>query len=502
METEIELKLLVNQEDHAALITFLNDHPQRINYYDAELVNIYFDTPEGLLRQTDCGLRVRSRDGHHEQTLKTRGLMVGGVYQRPEFNITIDGHRPELQLFPEHAWPDDLDPATLQEQLVSQFETNFRRRTWLLQFPDNSLVEVVLDVGTIHAADAEEPISELECELVKGDLQQLLELAHQFNTHFSVRLGGASKAARGYRLLKNEPIPETQPLKQLPLPHDADLGTLFEQVLNTGIGHLQYHEEAIHRGAGVRAWVELRNAVRLLEWGFSMFAGMLPESGDMFLPSLRDTLTKLQWVEQAAYREQLLRHKEQFMKRLGERRNIWRLIENDDQQQPEGMVEHWLSGADYNHWVLKLTGWLLSKNWYQQDSNAQWSQPAVELARQELTAAKQHLETLLPPGEEARMADYMAAQSALERSLMSSFCFRSLFDNDSENVNHGPWQDILRGCRELAMLDYLEQLISDTELTESQPLQRWFERKRGSWTEVLEHSRDAALEQPAYWQYE
>lgn len=499
MDTEIELKLLVNKDDYPSLIDYLNQHPQLINQYQSELMNLYFDTPDGVLREAACGLRVRSSDGHHEQTLKTRGQMVGGVHQRPEFNITIDGHRPELLLFPDEAWPAGLDPQQLQAQLVSLFETNFTRRTWILQFPDNSLVEVVLDVGKVLAGEREEPISELECELVKGDLQCLLELAQQFNELFSVRLGGASKAARGYRLMTGEAIPETRPLKQLPLPAQPDLEAFFETLLSVGISHLQYHEEAIHRGGGIRAWCELRNALRLLEWGFSVLQDLLPESGLRFLPALRQGLAQLEWVPTASCRDRLLRHKEQFMKRLDDKRALWRLIDQHDSQPQREGAEQWLSSASYNDWVLQLTGWLLSKSWLQGDNNEQWQGSVMPLARQELEASQQQLQALFPADKTCQAADFVTAQQTLERSLLTGFCFRALFEPEAENSVRGPWQDMLRGCRELAVLDFIEHSISGSELADNQQIQRWLERKRSSWVELLMHSRDAALALPAYW---
>ncbi len=42
------------------------------------------------------GLRIRGDQGRYEMTLKIAGRVVGGLHQRPEYNIPLD--KPELAL--------------------------------------------------------------------------------------------------------------------------------------------------------------------------------------------------------------------------------------------------------------------------------------------------------------------------------------------------------------------------------------------------------------------
>jgi triphosphatase len=60
------------------------------------LLNIYYETADNWLRRHDMGLRIRGDQGRYEMTLKIAGRVVGGLHQRPEYNIPLD--TPELAL--------------------------------------------------------------------------------------------------------------------------------------------------------------------------------------------------------------------------------------------------------------------------------------------------------------------------------------------------------------------------------------------------------------------
>ena len=69
-----------------------------------------------------------------------------------------------------------------------------------LAFPDGTLAELALDRGVIRAGRHEAPISEAEIELKGGDPARLFALARAIAHDVPLRLGHASKAARGYAL--------------------------------------------------------------------------------------------------------------------------------------------------------------------------------------------------------------------------------------------------------------------------------------------------------------
>ena len=206
------------------------------------LANDYYDSPQRSLRKHDIGYRIRSNNSSIEQTIKTKGSTVGGLHQRPEYNITLEQATPQLSLFAKHIWPVDLNVAELQEQLVLMFSTNFTRHLYLLTLADGSQIELVWDKGEIHAQQQSLPLCELELELKKGKPEHLFSLARQIAQLMPMRIGNASKAARGYGLVdgsKNSPLPLPETLAISPT---ANIETAFIQTMEFALGYWQHHE--------------------------------------------------------------------------------------------------------------------------------------------------------------------------------------------------------------------------------------------------------------------
>ena len=88
-----ELKLLVN--GHAKLLleqTYLPSINARTHTRQLHLFNQYFDTEDRQLSKHGIGFRIRSHEDNVEQTVKTAGSVVGGLHQRPEYNIPLQNN--------------------------------------------------------------------------------------------------------------------------------------------------------------------------------------------------------------------------------------------------------------------------------------------------------------------------------------------------------------------------------------------------------------------------
>jgi triphosphatase len=131
MAQEIELKFYV----HPDSVETLRNHLHSLTddrVAPTQLLNIYYETADNWLRRHDMGLRIRGFDGQYEMTMKIAGRVVGGLHQRPEYNIALD--KPELDLarFPQEVWPDGVLPEDLQTQAQPLFSTDFYREKWLV----------------------------------------------------------------------------------------------------------------------------------------------------------------------------------------------------------------------------------------------------------------------------------------------------------------------------------------------------------------------------------
>ncbi len=280
MAQEIELKFIVRQDALASLRAELNalegEHGSVRN-----LLNIYYETPDLQLRRHDMGLRVRGDDGRYEMTMKTAGQTIGGLHQRPEYNIALE--RPELELtrFPAEMWPQGLDVDVLSETLAPLFRTDFQREKWVVTYGE-SRIEIALDQGEIVAGEHQEPLCELELELLEGRVEDVLSLAREKLLGEGLRQGSLSKAARGYHLARGNLPREARELSGMDWLPKATLEQGMEAALAMALSHWQYHEELWARGNSDAARQVARGVV-LVRHALALFGGAIPRKASTHL---------------------------------------------------------------------------------------------------------------------------------------------------------------------------------------------------------------------------
>ena len=172
------------------------------------MVNIYYDTPDFLLRKSKVALRLRRIDNDWVQTLKAPGKRQGGLSSRKEWEMPVKGEALELELFKDteaEGIIEALREHGLDGQLAPQFRVEFQRMAWLLRpFPRTQPMfraEVVLDRGEIIAGGQRAPVSEVEIELKHGHAKELSRVAEMLMRDIGLEEEPASKARRGYALL-------------------------------------------------------------------------------------------------------------------------------------------------------------------------------------------------------------------------------------------------------------------------------------------------------------
>lgn len=197
--SEIELKLALPPSQLAALLNHAivaNTTPLTQN-----LINTYFDTPNGDLAKAQVAVRLRHVDHHVLQTVKTAGSGGGGLSNRQEWEWPLP--QPSLDTTTLHTLaPFTGTLASTIEQLQPTLHTNFIRHSWQLEW-QGSRVELVLDRGEIISGDATADICELELELKAGEPEALWSLALTLAKSVALRPSDSSKAARGHALAAN-----------------------------------------------------------------------------------------------------------------------------------------------------------------------------------------------------------------------------------------------------------------------------------------------------------
>lgn len=292
MDTEIELKFLVTSEVSQQLPNLLQ--PYRIRQYDQKkLANTYFDTANLALSSIKAGLRIRRQGDLLEQTVKLAGSQIGGLHQRPEYNVPITVEQPDLALFAAHIWPTGFDISATQAALQPLFSTDFLRTRWVIDICDTQ-IELALDNGEVRAGSQCIPIREVELELVHGQVSDLFVLAEQLVKAGGWRLCAVSKAQRGYRLAELSPVSTPQPLTLRTPLAQANTPALLLQSVQQGIAHWQHHEEGGLAAPTLdEAW--------LSPWreGVSLVLNTLQQGADQRLIEInKHRLDDLLWLQQ------------------------------------------------------------------------------------------------------------------------------------------------------------------------------------------------------------
>ena len=293
MDQEIELKFIVEQDGVETLRTQLNALSAE-HVPAAQLLNIYYETADNWLRRHDMGLRIRGHNGRYEMTMKIAGKVVGGLHSRPEYNIDLDKAELALEKLPAEVWPEGTLPPELASQVNPLFSTDFYREKWLVNH-NQSRIELALDLGDVKAGSHQEPICELELELLHGQVEDILDVAEQLLSAGVLRQGSLSKAARGYHLAAGN---AERVVKKAAFtgPDNA--------ALEAALAHWQYHEELWLRG-NAKAKTEVLNAVEFIRASLQPEHEMASEQ----MAQIGDAISAATNAKDAAFKPQIAQAK-------------------------------------------------------------------------------------------------------------------------------------------------------------------------------------------------
>jgi inorganic triphosphatase YgiF len=278
---EIELKLLIEPAHAQAL----RDHPLLKKHASAaptrhQMDTTYFDTPDLYFSRHRAALRVRHADNAWVQTLKDGNQVQGGLHSRNEWETEVDVGAPDLEALREavghgSAWFERLADPTLREAIAPVFSNRIDRTAWLLDFGDGKQAELVLDQGELRRGEQREAISEIELEVKSGDAAPLLDFALALLQDIPLRLGNASKSARGYAMMHPAPPPL---VKAAPV-ELADAMTVeqaLQAIAGNCIAQLQGNEAGVMQGGDPEHVHQMRVGLRRLRSLLKMFEELTP----------------------------------------------------------------------------------------------------------------------------------------------------------------------------------------------------------------------------------
>lgn len=291
MAEKITLKLTVAEDRHGAILK----HPAlaaAISREQQHLVSIYYDTVRLVLRRAGILLRLSKTGAAWLQTVKRQEPSRGVLTRRMEWQTPYPNH------FDFSGVDDDdlrewLQRDKISKRLTAIFETNIRRTVWQLERGPDTHLMAKLDRGWIASSGRRAGISDLELQLVSGDVDDLYDLALDLACRQTLPPRLLSKAERGYRLFLDTP---PSPVKADVVPieaHDSPLEAFRRIALNC-LTHLHLNQEGAVRGDDAEYVHQMRVAARRLRAALRMFRPVLPEGfAEQMVPPMSELMRSL-----------------------------------------------------------------------------------------------------------------------------------------------------------------------------------------------------------------
>ncbi len=269
---EIELKLRVSPEDMAALRAHPHfaDRPWRA-CRAKQLVSVYFDSDKLFLRDHGLTLRVRHIGDKRIQTIKSAHH---GIFERSEWEQTVEGDQPDLALVADTAL-GPLLTDDIRNALKPVFETRIERTAYRLNGGDTDIA-IAFDEGRIVANRASCAVSEIELELRRGDPAELFKFARTIGELVPAQVDVKSKSERGYDLVER-PSAATEKTYEPELSTGSPAGRAFTLIGRACLRQLMANEDATKK-RNAEALHQMRIALRRLRAAISLFSSVVTDS--------------------------------------------------------------------------------------------------------------------------------------------------------------------------------------------------------------------------------
>ena len=504
MDDETELKLLVKANAKKLLKQgFIDKFETAYPINSSQLFNSYYDTPNKQLKQMMMALRVRSKDGKFEQTIKTAGDNAGGLSRRPEYNVVIKSNQPNLALFTEIDWPESVNITELQEQLVCLFDTQFKRDTYMIELQASShsdcdnqpaqpaKIECVFDSGCVETARHQETICEIELELKAGKASQLLEIAQQLHQIFPFRLGSQSKAQRGYRLVDGVRLERQRLSEAVEVHPEGSTEQVLISILQSTLKHWQHCEQHYLEENKFRELYLILDTMAFLQSVLSRFGKQWQcEPLNQLAEQCRQMCERWRWAQQVEGLRELCSKKGAFRKKLYSQEPLQRQIRATlntilKERDPSAMFFE----KDYVAIQLAVLSLLINKPWQttSHQTTSATNQPIAAVAVGWIKQAREQLDNVFHKERFASVTAIMEVKTELkELEFLSIFLDDATMTVGEMRVN---WRNVLDGIIDLETLVVLENALETSDLPDPVDLLSWCKKKQLSTLELMNESQ-------------
>lgn len=258
---------------------------------ERELLSTYYDTPSRDLQRAGLTLRLR-RKGRSIPVLGVKWSREAAtdLFTRGEVEIRSPDGEPNIELF-EPAIRDQLKASLGSQALEPVFKTHVKRRTVVIHH-DRSEIELALDDGVVLANDQSRPLTEVELELKRGNVADLLGLARELAQDCGLSLAFEPKAGKGYRLAA-QAAARPQKAKPMQLTRSASFDDAIATVIASCLAHFTANWAALRDSDAPESIHQLRVALRRLRSALGIFRKRIA------LPELEDIRTRARTIASA-----------------------------------------------------------------------------------------------------------------------------------------------------------------------------------------------------------
>lgn len=232
------------------------------------LVSTYFDTADHRLTSAGVRLRLRTGGGKIEQTMKRAHMGSSTFATQMEHSCSLNREQLDLAAFPPST-RKAIEGLAAGKTLVPVARTNVERETRIIKYR-RATIEAAFDIGTIEAPAQSCQICELELELKRGNLPDLLSLAHDLPLGPDLRWSASSKGARAMGLAINLPEMLGRP-RGIRLRASMSKASAFQHIAWNCLNHLLRNYRLILEHRDAEALHQCRVALRRLRIATSIF---------------------------------------------------------------------------------------------------------------------------------------------------------------------------------------------------------------------------------------
>jgi len=233
------------------------------------LSSVYYDTPGQKLSKAGIALRVRDDGSRKIQTVKTGQAKDALFSDRYEFETEVSSMTPQLNAIPKKKIRKAIAQLANGHQLDPFYRTDIKREIHHLAV-NGSQIEMAIDDGKIIANGRHRLVSEVELELVSGDVADLFRFAQRLHTDIPARISLDTKAHRGEALANNK-IPKAAKAKRVSLDKNESVEETFISIVRQCAVHLFSNYAAVFEGRDVEGLHQMRVAMRRLRAAIILF---------------------------------------------------------------------------------------------------------------------------------------------------------------------------------------------------------------------------------------